>query len=347
MNLLELDFSDQREIIEKKLNEWNYATILAHLDIDGMTSSALLSKILRNKNIRFRVYPTNYEDFNKPINYKNVIILDLEVKEPYSANILDKNAIVIDHHNINPIEITLVNPKQKYPYYLPTSGHIFALYKEALEKEDWKAAIGIISDAGGKEWKEFIEKVSNYYNLNIGKDEYFFDSDLGKMAEKLNSLITLHGRRGALKVFFKLSTSKTIEELEKDKEIQSNYEKASKILNELKIDFEKNKIEEGRVLIYNIDSKYKRFSSTFSTSTAFENKNKVLAIYYKLNDEVYRFNIRSQVENLDLQEFLKINTNMIVQGGGHKGAVGVTVKENMVKEFINNLINYVNGKNQS
>jgi single-stranded DNA-specific DHH superfamily exonuclease len=337
------DFREEREKLDKELSSLLRVAIYAHLDIDGMSSAALLSRILALHNVMIsKIMPTNYEDFGKKIKEtSDVIILDLDLKpENVSAFPITTKLIVLDHHNVYNYSFLYFNPKKKYPdAYIPCAAFIYYLYPDVLADYDWLAAIGTISDAGGSSNSDLILNTLRKYNLIAGKDPNFFDTKLGELAEDLNYLITLNGRKGSEQVYDILVHSNSLSDLINNSLLKTYAQKGKEIMNYLRRDFEQRSEKHGSLYIYEISSKFKRFSSTLATTLAFEKANSIIAIVNKVSGSLYRINMRSSVENINLNQLIDAlnKEKLISSGGGHPKAAAISLSPDkylLVKEFI-------------
>ena len=324
-------------------------SIFYHLDGDGTTSAALLTKVLSSlgKNIvHYRA--TNYEDFKKldVSEYtKNIIICDINVKEKELAIFNKNNLCVIDHHElIHAGGFVYLNPKMwGDETYTPCSLVVYRIFQDLLKDWDWIAAVGTVSDSGGKENKDFIAETAAKNNVKMGKDDYAYDNDFGVCASGIGAIINLYNRNGSDEALGILISSKSLEETLKNERLVSADKQVQQELNKLIEQFEAHKEVHGRVIFFDMDPRKKRYSSTLVTILSFNEKynNSILIFITKINDKLVRINARaSQVEGISLPAaFREVFKTIKGTGGGHDKAAAASIEAKDEEAFKKLLLN--------
>ena len=319
-----------RDFISNK----NDFTVFYHFDTDGIVSAALLTSAVRKAGKGIYYYrPTNYEDYEKMDmrDYsKNIIVCDMQIREDQLPLFKDKNLCIIDHHQIiSAGDIAYANPKLwGDETYTPCSLLVYNIFKEEINDLDWLATIGLIGDSGGKENSEFVQRVSNKYDVKTGKDEFMYDNDFGKAASMVGSMTTVYNRDGADEALGMLINASSLSDVLNNQKFIYADKKVREELGKLEEDFRENTEKIGRVYFYELDPKKKRYSSTLVTELSFDKSyyGNILVFMTKINGRTMRLNIRANGVDIKLPVILKnIFSKMKGEGGGHDKASGGSI----------------------
>lgn len=340
---------EQLEVYSKKVEEFikrnDNFTVLYHLDCDGVVSAVLLKKAIEKLGRgvdKFRA--TNYEDFDALDVFSmssNVIVCDMEVKPEDLDAFRDKNLCIIDHHRLVGVEqedwVLYVNPKSWGDNrYTPCSLLEYELFYNLVPDLDWLAVAGLISDSGGKENSGFVRSTASKYNIDLKGDEFLFQNDFGKAADMINSMITVHRRKGAAAAVKLLSEIKSMGELLQKREFAETYEKLMKEFRRLSKKFEKEKSTMGTVEFFENSRSDRAYSSTLITTLSHSRGHygRVIVFLTDLDNGKTRVNVRANGVDISIPEILeKIFKIMPGEGGGHDKAAGATISYNDKERF--------------
>ncbi len=312
-------------------------SIFYHLDGDGITSAAILAQAIEKLGKRLHgVRPTNYEDFENGINLSDfsdtIVICDLQVLESYIPELKAKNLCVIDHHEvINHAGIIYINPKMWGDLtYTPCALLTYRLFEKFVPESDWVSAIGLVSDAGGKENDKWLREVAGKYGVKLKDDEYLYDNEFGLVASMLNSMTLQYGREGADEALGILLQTRSLNELLANQKLVSANNNAKKEVYRLREDFENKKEAYGDLIyFFDVPSIKKRYSSSVITPLSMEKGyyGKILVFMTRVNSDTMRVNIRANGLDVKLPHALRgIFTKIKGNGGGHDPAAGASIR---------------------
>jgi len=301
--------------------------LLYHVDVDGICSAALALTGLKKLgvNVNKRLYSSSMLMF--PSNLKSEVekadkIILVDVPTENTKHLPEKKKILIfDHHpasNINSKNIVLINPRlENKTIYQPTSYTLYKFFSQFfdMEKYEWIAAMGTVGDFGYKDCKDLLKK----HITKKPKD--LKETRLSKAADRLNSFINYAGVDSALKF---LLTLNSIDELEKNKNLESIHRDFENEMNKAETEFFKNAEVHGRLIFGVIESKHRRMGSSLSTVISNENPKKIIVLLVK-KDGSYNANARNQAGEVDVGKLMKKCCD--IEGGGHKQAGGGNVKD--------------------
>ncbi|MEM0138977.1 MAG: DHH family phosphoesterase [Thermoplasmatales archaeon] len=343
----------QLEAYSEKVKEFirrnDNFTVLYHLDCDGIVSAVFLKEVIEKFGRRVEdLRAANYEDFDKLDTFSmsdSVIVCDIEIKPEDLDAFSGKNLCVIDHHRLVGVEkegwVLYVNPKLwGDSRYIPCSLLEYEMFGSLLPGLDWLAAVGLISDSGGKENSGFVKSVASKYNIKLKEDEFLFQNDLGKAADMINSMVTVYRRKGAATAVKLLSKIKSMDELLQSREFAETYEKLMKESERLSKKFEKEKSTIGAVEFFENSRSDKVYSSTLITALSHsrEHYGRVIVFLTDIDDDKIRVNVRANGVDISIPEILKRIFKIIPgEGGGHDRAAGATInysdRERFKREF--------------
>jgi single-stranded DNA-specific DHH superfamily exonuclease len=341
--------------------------IICDDDCDGISSSVLIAKCLKNFEIIPIVESRVSEDILKKISREKnkirfIIFLDTadvrqdlaRIKPATHAKIL-----IIDHHVVKKYsDATYVNPRdEQSEAYMPTTCMAYSIYKKICKKNKktmlWLAAVGVLGDHGVKGCMEIFEelKKENYELVeNVRKRDVEFDDDtlvensmLGMLTKIIDSGRIVKGVDGTEFVIKTLLRTTDYEKFlagstKQTERILGWYCAAKKELGRLLVDFEKNKKQVGSMLIYEFKSKLK-IKSSFANSLPSKYDDKIIVILQQESDQ-YKISMRRGTNiNVDLAQKIQAALSGIpgASGGGHPEAVGGRIPKQYLQQFLKNL----------
>lgn len=335
---------NETETIIRYLKENDSFSIFYHLDGDGITSAAIITRTLEKLGKTVNgLRPTNYEDFENGIDLsefnQNLIICDMQVWEKVLPELKTKNLCIIDHHElIDHQGMTYINPKMWGDLrYTPCALVTYRALEKLSPELDWVSAIGLVSDSGGKENSAFLRAVAQKYNVNLKDDEYLYNNDFGVAASMLNSITLQNGRIGAEESLGILLSSNSLHELLNNQRLISvnNHVKAE--VEKIKASFEHAKENyNDTIFFFDVDPRKKRYSSSVITPLSLDKMyyGKVLVFMTHINGDTLRINMRSNGLNIKLPDVLReVFKKIKGNGGGHNSAAGASIRPSDKDKF--------------
>jgi len=339
---------------KEKMIKWikNAGTIdvVYHIDTDGLCSAAQLIKYLKKKGKNYNLISGSpqkmrHSSFYYKLKSELVIFLDLPA-DHYEDEIYKLNdradIVIIDHHimnkDMNSETIAHFNPAlDGIDKYCPSSKQVYDLFR----KYDWIAAIGVIGDLGGKQWKEWINRVEKRHGLSPCKGEYCLDSEFAKYDHLINASRMIKGEEGSMEALKILVESETFEEFKKQSEKLISWEQEiSSYLEELKERFEKDKEENKKLELLTFTIRNPKYSigSALSTIISMEHYNKTVVLFI-IKNSIVNVNFRRQDGKYDMALLAKKSVEGLpkASGGGHPKAAGATVRIVDFAEFRKNI----------
>lgn len=368
------------EIINNHIKLGDKITIYGDYDVDGITSTSILFIILKklgadvNYYIPDRLsegYGINLEAIHKIINTNSKLLITVDCgitsyNEVLEARKNGLDVIVTDHHqppNVIPMASCVINPHLKdctYPFKnLSGVGVVFklcqALTNEALEYLDL-VSVGTVADIvplldeNRILVKEGLKKLN--HTSNIGLKELIKISGLDKikisahhigfvLAPRLNAAGRLKNALSCVK----LLTTDNIDEARKISEylntenaIRQQIEK--NILNEAIEQIENNvDLKREKIIVLHSDKWHPGVIGIVSSKIT--EKYSRPSILISVEKGIGRGSCRS-IDRFDLYESLKHVKKYLIQFGGHKMAAGLTIKEENIELFRNEINEYAN-----
>lgn len=158
--------------------------IISHLDTDGITSAAIMTKILKKFNVKFtvKIIKSLDKDFIESLSSKIngnglLILLDLGSSHLKEIGKLGKEAFILDHHDIigdtkDYNNIVFINPHLFGEENISGAGLTY-LFAKAIGKEDKEmanlAVIGMVGDMLEKEISKFNNEILKDTEMKIIK----------------------------------------------------------------------------------------------------------------------------------------------------------------------------------
>ena len=286
------------------ISEKDRVALVAHDDLDGLTSAVLISKAigkidyLRIRRYSFDMFKEIYEECKKK-KISKIIIADLGVEEREQdfiklARIAD--VLVIDHHkaikDLNSKKIVFMKAESRFP----ASYLCYYLFSKITKLASWIAVLGILADMPHFYNKDNADKV--YKDFSLERTENFYDSKT-----KLSyGLIYLEDNiKQAYTLFMNSRSISDLKELEKyGKEVE-------KEISFYLADFDKNKEVYNDLFYYYFKPRY-RIKSLLNTFISLKYPDKTI-ILVRDDGEKLELSARRQDRKVDsarlLQESIK------------------------------------------
>lgn len=339
----------------KNISEKDDVVVVFNNDGDGICSCVLLNKFLA-KTGRKKPYIINQP---MPMD-KNIIqriqttvphkIIFLDIAADQQQGILKKlggicDILIVDHHQVfkdmTGKNIVHYNPRmEKHDVYQSTS---YCVYKICSKLEDmsealWIAGIGMVSDYNLNDSKDLVREIKEKYNL----DEPLYGTKLGRIADMISSTRATNALSCEQMVdVFETASFESFEETEHaDKMIE-----AAEIINNemlaLLHDSEEHAEKIGKIVFYNIKSKF-NLGSALSTKIS-EGYQKNLVIIWERTGNRIKVSSRNQAKNINAGRVLqKAASSVGGSGGGHEAAAGATISAENWDKFKELLVKLVN-----
>jgi len=343
MTLEKINFvvGDKNKAVDfvKSISEKDKVAILSHIDLDGMGSAKILSKVVKYDLIKFLAYEQINEDLIAELKKEKItkmIISDLSIDNVKIISELENFAdiLIIDHHlfekDFNSDKTIFVNSQDYCATYL--CYYLFSDFP-VVEKLDWLVACACISDwmyFNNKNFmSEIMKKYGDEFEMNensIRKSGKFWDLQL-----KLGLVLIYFGYR--LNEAFDLIGDKfsSMNNLNRycdeiNEEIESSIKK-----------FEKEKEIFGDVYLWIFSGKF-QIKGILSTIISVKYPNKTIIIVKK-NQEFYTFSARRQDKKINVSKLLKNAIKGLENAfaGGHIPAAGGQILHKDIEIFRKNL----------
>jgi len=151
----------------KEATENQEIQVISHFDTDGISSAAIITKVLKklDKNFSVKIVKSLDEQFIRDLP-KNKITLFLDLASGSLNHIKEsglKNVFIIDHHEIIqeiPEEIEIINPELHEKQKISGSSLVYLFTKELDQKNKEMAKLAILGMVGDMLEKE-IDKLNN------------------------------------------------------------------------------------------------------------------------------------------------------------------------------------------
>ncbi|MFA4887080.1 MAG: DHHA1 domain-containing protein [Candidatus Nanoarchaeia archaeon] len=270
------------------------------------------------------------------------IFVDLSLKQneflmKKAPEIVD--ILIIDHHefkeDINSERISFLHAslwnKEIKSHAYPASKLCYDLfsYLTNMEDLDWIASVGLISDRGYKQWKEFVKGVMEKYGFEEKGD--VFETTLGKISQTVGSGLRFNEySREVFKILYSAKDYGTI--LKNELLVRCN----DILSKELKCWLENtDKAEKhGDLVYYVINSEHELASPISTILSVKEFYGKTVIVVCDTGGEVIKISARNQV-GLRVNDLLRKAVNGIVDAdaGGHVPAASCKIKRDDLSKF--------------
>lgn len=332
------------------LAETDKVLLIYHRDLDGVSSVVLLLTALEKIRPMIKFQVATNDDFESVLNlakdYNKIIVLDVDVsymKEKLKT--LNKEILMIDHHpprvDMNDKKIIYINPRLENPeIYQPASYITYKFLSQFtdMREKEWIAVIGTASDFGFEDCQDLLK---NWIKIKTKKE--FWETKIGKIVIEINAAASIIGFNEMVEMILE---SKSLEELIKNRKILNSSKEFNKEFKRCKKEFERNAERIGVLVISEIESKYKRISSSIVTELSTKNPDKIFIVMERVDDK-YNLHCRHQSGRVHLGKLMEKCCEGLNGGGGHKQAAGGTIssgkkdvfKERLIKELESGFLN--------
>ena len=352
----------------REASEEEKIEIVHHWDMDGTSSSVIVSKILEEvrgrpaENVAMpseRAYHLEEEDRERLEDVDRLIVLDFNLQADELEQLKedsDLDILVIDHHNFDRVpDVPFVNPRtEDGEAYVPCSKICLDIASQFdLEDElDWIAGLGVIQDFGVDSCPELFEKLDEkygtYFPEELTQEELAKNCEYGRYSSVLNIKPYRDSQHFAKLAYQALMNSEDLMELEAQEEYRQVYEvylemqdEFNKMMEDYEEDREINR--EKCIIFFEIDSDF-NITSSIATNMSTKTPDWIHLVIQK--DEEVNISARCQSGRVDLgallQEALPEEAKKEgAEAGGHRKAAGASLNQKYFEEFKQNFVQIV------
>lgn len=351
----------------QNVEEDDKVVIIHHWDMDGISSSAIISKILED--VRGdpadevtipaeRSYHLTEKDHELLEDADKLIVLDfnLEADELEELN-QDHDVLVVDHHSFDRVpDVDFVNPREHdADIYIPCSMICLEIASEfGLEDElRWIAGMGIIQDFGVESCPEVFEKLNEKYEKYLPKEltqeELAKNCEYGRYSSVLNIKPYRDSKHFSELAYQALMKSKDLKELEAQEEYRQVYEVYLEMQDEFE-DVVENYEEEREInrdkmiIFFELESDF-HITSSIATNMSTDTP-EWIHLVIQLDEDEASISGRCQSGRVDLGKLMQeaLPEEALEKGaeaGGHKKAAGASMEPEYLEEFKENFTELV------
>ncbi len=345
-------------------------TIIHHWDMDGISSSVIISKILEQERGRpadrvtmpeMRAYHLSEKDHELLETTDKLIVLDFNLGADELED-LDENfgldVLLVDHHAFERVpDVAFVNPREAdADTYIPCSKICLDIASEfSLEDElRWIAGLGVIQDFGVDSCPELFEKLQERYDKylpeELDQQKLAKECEYGRYSSVLNIKPYRDSKHFAKLAYQALMNSEDLKELE----AQEEYRKVYEVYLEMQDEFndavenyeEEREIDRDKmIIIFEIDSDF-HITSSISTNMSAKTPEWIHLVVQKGDEEEVNISARCQSGRVDLGDLMqqalpKAAVEEGAEAGGHRKAAGASMKPEYYEEFRENFADLV------
>ncbi|MFQ3275137.1 MAG: single-stranded DNA-specific DHH superfamily exonuclease [Candidatus Nanohaloarchaea archaeon] len=352
-----------------KIDEDDQVVIIHHWDMDGISSSAIISKILEQERGRpadevtiphERSYHLTEKDHKLLEDATKLIVLDFNLQADELENLeeeFDLDVLVVDHHSFDrEPDVDFVNPRaEDAEVYIPCSKICMDIAAEfGLEDEvRWIAGLGVIQDFGVDSCPELFEELEENYDMYLPEEltqqQLAKNCEYGRYSSVLNIKPYRDSKHYSKLAYQALMNSKDLKELE----AQEEYRKVYEVYLEMQDEFndavenyeEDREIDREKMIIFfDIDSDF-HITSSIATNMSTKTPEWVHLVIQKDEDEI-NISARCQSGRVDLGKLMQeaLPEGAVEDGGeagGHQKAAGASMKPKYLEEFKENFTELV------
>lgn len=352
----------------EKIGEDENVLIIHHWDMDGTSSSTIISKALERlrgtpaEEVAIpseRAYHLEEDDRQKVEEADKLIVLDFNLEADELEGLerdYDIDVLVVDHHSFDRVpEVPFVNPRQQdADAYIPCSKICLDIASElgVAEKLDWIAGIGIIQDFGVNScpelFEELEEKYSKYFPEELSQEELAKNCEYGRYSSVLNIKPYRDSAHFAKLAYQALMKSEDLMELEAQEEYRQVYEVYLEMqdeFNRLMEDYEEDREidREKCIIFFDIESDF-HITSSIATNMSTKTPDWIHLVVQK--DETVNISARCQSGRVDLGDLLQKALpeeakSEGAEAGGHRKAAGASMPKKFYEEFKENFVEIV------
>lgn len=332
----------------KNITAKDGVVIIFNNDSDGISSCLIVMKTLEKNGIK-KPYI-----ISQPMPPEKNLIKRVQTSLPNKMIFLDMaidqkddvvkklkgicDILIIDHHqvfkNLNSANVVHYNPRFKNPKVYQSTSYL--AYKICSKVHDvsqylWVAAIGMVADYDLSHSKELVDEAKKrYFSLDdFSMLSFMIESARATKKMTCEEIVNVLARYDDYHAFLE---SKDAEKMtESYRELQSEIDMTF-------ADAEVNSEITGKLVLYNIKSKYS-ISSIISTKLSEKYKNKIIVVYEKSGAKA-KLSARTH-SGLDVAKILqKAAHGLKASAGGHEAAAGATMDAKDWEKFKENLIKH-------
>lgn len=352
----------------REASEDDKIEIVHHWDMDGTSSSVIVSKILEEvrgrpaDNVSIpseRSYHLEEEDRGRLEDADVLIVLDFNLQADELEQLreeYDLDVLVVDHHNFGRVpDVPFVNPRtEDGEAYVPCSKVCLDIAAEfdLTDELDWIAGLGVIQDFGVDSCPELFEKLDEkygtYFPEELTQEELAKNCEFGRYSSVLNIKPYRDSAHFAKLAYQALMNSEDLMELE----AQEEYRKVYEVYLEMQDEFNKmmEDYEEDReinrdkcIIFFDIDSDF-NITSSIATNMSTKTPDWIHLVIQK--DDEINISARCQSGRVDLgtllQEALPEKAKEDgAEAGGHRKAAGASMELEYFDEFKENFVQLV------
>jgi single-stranded DNA-specific DHH superfamily exonuclease len=345
----------------EEIGEKDEILIIFNNDGDGICSCTLLMKFLeltKRKKPYIIAQPIpmekNIVQKIKSTFPKKIIFLDIVVDQ--QEDIIKKirsfaDILIIDHHQINKnlntrhgdhASVVHFNPRfTDKDVYQSTSYCVYKLCSELMNMADflWMAGVGMVSDYNLDNSKDLVAEVKKKYKIETDLYASFF----GRIADMVSAshATGLLSCEEIAELFMRIDDPKNIENARGGDKLIRSYQEIENEMLSIMGDSERNAEVSGKIVLYNLKSKYKLISPV-STKISEKYRDRLVLIYSKSGNKI-KVSARNQKKNINAGKIMKFAASGLkASGGGHEAAAGATVDEKDWDKFIEKVKELVN-----
>lgn len=330
--------------------------IIFNNDADGICACALIEKYIEKIGGRKPYIISQPMPMDKNIIRRlqttlpnKLIFLDLAVDQ--QQGILKKigsicDILIIDHHKVykdlTGKNVVHYNPRFKNSKtYQSTSYLIYKIISKITDISEylWIAGIGMIFDYDLSYSQDLVDEIKKKYSIKDMRKSVLAKwsamISASRATKALSCEQTVHMLEN-VKYFMDFSNINDVDKMEK------SYQEISNEIAAIMDDAESNSERIGKIIFYEIKSKF-NLASDISTRFSEKHKDNLVVIYEKKESKI-KVSARNQSNKIDAGAALKRATyGLKASGGGHEAAAGATLKPGDWGKFKENLVKIVNG----
>ncbi len=337
------------------ITEKDEIVIIFNNDGDGICSCVLLNKFLESSGKKKPYLISQPMPMDKNIIQRvqtgvphKMIILDIAADQ--QQNILKKlggicDILIIDHHqvfkNMNTHNIVHYNPRmEQHDIYKSTSYCMYKICSKITDMAEWLwvAGVGMVSDYNLNDSKDVVKLLKEKYDL----EEPLYETKLGRIADMISSTRATNALSCEQMVnIFETSTFEGLEKTKNGEKMEESYNTIKQEMVSLVEDADNNAEKVGKIVFYNIKSKF-NLASALSTKVSEKFKNNLVLIYERKGGRV-KVSARNQAKNINAGNAMQRAAKIVGgSGGGHEAAAGATVPADEWDKFRDTLVKIVN-----
>lgn len=355
------------EFLEKTDSD-DEVVIIHHWDMDGISSSVIISKVLEHLRGRAadevtipdeRSYHLTEKDMELVEDADKLIVLDFNL-EAEELEKLDSehgvDVLVVDHHSFDRVpEVSFVNPRaEDAEVYIPCSKICMDIATEYGLEDDlrWIAGLGIIQDFGVASCPELFEDLEENYKKYLPEDlnqqQLAKNCEYGRYSSVLNIKPYRDSKHYSKLAYEALMKSEDLKELEAQEEYRQVYEVYLEMQDEFNRaveDYEETREidREKMIIFFELESD---FHITSSIATNMSTKTpEWIHLVIQTRDEI-NISARCQSGRVDLGALMQeaLPEGAVEEGaeaGGHRKAAGASMQPEYLDEFKKNFTELV------